>query len=116
MWVQVWVETRGYHLKPLPGKNANGIGRQPGRHSQAWSILVPKHKRKLDPLYIPLRAPIGEAMKHKNISKEHELDAAYEAANQDSDRIETLRDWNALDDVSDLIAEDEDWGLLRNTK
>jgi hypothetical protein len=44
---------------------------------------------------------------------EQELDAAYEAANQDPDRLESLRDWNALDDVSNLIDGDEDWNWLR---
>lgn len=56
---------------------------------------------------------IRKALEEENVKKEQELDAAYEAASQDPDRLETLRDWNTLDDVSDLIKEDEDWDWLR---
>jgi hypothetical protein len=57
---------------------------------------------------------ICKALKEEEFTKEQALDAAYEAANQDSDRLETLRDWDALDDVSDLI-EGEDWDWLRDS-
>jgi hypothetical protein len=49
------------------------------------------------------------------LKKKQELDAAYEAANQDLDRVETIRDWDALNDVNDLINNDEDWDWLRNS-
>ncbi len=58
---------------------------------------------------------IRKALEEENLKKEQELDMAYEAANQDSDRLETLRDWNALDDTSDLADEDENWDWLRNS-
>lgn len=57
---------------------------------------------------------IRKALEEETTKKEQELDTAYEAANQDSDRLETLRDWNVLDDVSDLNSE-EDWGWLRDS-
>lgn len=59
---------------------------------------------------------IRKALKEEENQKEKELDAAYEAANQDHDRIETLREWNSLDDVRDLIEEDEDWEWLKKKK
>lgn len=58
---------------------------------------------------------IHKALEEEKLNREQELDAAYEAANHDSDRLETLRDWNILDDVSDLIDDDEDWDWLRNS-
>lgn len=57
-------------------------------------------------------------MRHKymtiSISEEQTLDAAYEEASQDSDRLEVIRDWDSIDDVSDLIEEDENWNWLKN--
>ena len=57
---------------------------------------------------------IRKVLEEEESKKEQELDEAYEAANQDSDRLEILRDWSAVDDVSDLT--DEDWGWLRDSK
>lgn len=31
------------------------------------------------------------------------LDVAHEAANQDPDRNEVLKDWDAINDISDLV-------------
>lgn len=59
---------------------------------------------------------VRNSLEEESIRKETELDAAYKAANQDKDRKTTLKDWNALDDVSDLIGEDEDWGWLKKKK
>lgn len=42
-----------------------------------------------------------------------DLDAAYEAANKDSDRLEILNDWDSLEDMADLT-NDEDWEWLKN--
>jgi hypothetical protein len=50
---------------------------------------------------------IRKALAEEAFEREQELDAAYEAANRDSNRSEILPDWNELDDVSDLIDEDE---------
>lgn len=58
---------------------------------------------------------ILKTLEEEKLKKEQELDAAYEEANRDSDRLETLQDWNALDDVSDLIEDDEDWNWLRES-
>lgn len=57
---------------------------------------------------------VRKSLEEESARKEAELDAAYEAANQDIDRKATLQDWNALDDVSDLM--DEDWDWLRKKK
>ena len=57
---------------------------------------------------------IRKALAEEKLKKEQALDAAYEAANQDDHRLEILQDWNASDDVSDLIDEDENWDWLRN--
>lgn len=57
---------------------------------------------------------IRKALDEEKMKKEQELDAAYEAANQDADRIDILRDWNSLDDVSDLD-NGENWDWLRNS-
>lgn len=46
---------------------------------------------------------------------EQELDAAYNDSNKDSSRLKTLRDWNSLNNVSDLIDEDENWDWLRKS-
>jgi len=61
-----------------------------------------------------ISAAIRKALEEEKRKKEKALDAAYEAANQDPDRIETMRDWDTSDDVSDLI-DDEDWSWLRNS-
>ncbi|MBA3722355.1 MAG: hypothetical protein H0W88_08130 [Parachlamydiaceae bacterium] len=58
---------------------------------------------------------IRKALFDDEVNKERELDAAYEAANQDTDRLDTLRDWNMLDDVSDLIDDEEDWNWLKTS-
>jgi hypothetical protein len=57
---------------------------------------------------------VRKSLEDETKRQEKELDAAYEAANQDSDRIQTIREWDQLDDVSDLIDEGEDWGWLKN--
>ncbi len=57
---------------------------------------------------------IRKALEEEKAIKEKELDAAYEAANQDSDRLEVLQEWNAVDDLKDLN-DDEDWSWLRNS-
>ncbi len=56
---------------------------------------------------------IRKALREKEIEEERTLDAAYEAANKDADRLETIKDWDALSDVSDLN-DDEDWEWLKN--
>lgn len=55
---------------------------------------------------------VRKALKEKEIQEEKELDAAYEAAYKDSDRLEVLRDWDSVDDTSDL-KDDEDWEWLK---
>ena len=60
-----------------------------------------------------ISSAIRKALEEENLKREKELDAAYEAANQDQDRLETIRDWDMVDDLSDLI-DDEDWSWLRN--
>ncbi len=62
-----------------------------------------------------ISSAIRKALEDEKNQKEKELDAAYEAANKDSDRLETIQDWSAIDDVSDL-ANDEDWDWLRSSK
>ncbi|MBA3604262.1 MAG: hypothetical protein H0W50_11655 [Parachlamydiaceae bacterium] len=57
---------------------------------------------------------IFKALKEQEIKQEQDLDAAYEASNQDTDRLEILKVWNALDDTSDLIDDSEDWSWLKN--
>ena len=57
---------------------------------------------------------IRKSLEEKAAIQEEVLDAAYEAANQDSNRVETIREWEALDDISDLIDENEDWNWLRD--
>ena len=52
---------------------------------------------------------VRKSLEEENAREKAELDAAYEAANQDMDRQATLQDWDALDDVSDLMGEDWDW-------
>lgn len=54
----------------------------------------------------------SKALREKEIREEKELDAAYEAANKDSSRIETLEDWDSLDDTDDR-AKNEDWEWLK---
>lgn len=61
-----------------------------------------------------ITSAIRKALEEEELKKERELDAAYEAANLDSDRLETLRDWDTLDDVSDLM-DDEDWSWLKDS-
>lgn len=56
---------------------------------------------------------IRKALDTERFRKEKDLDAAYEAANKDTDRLEVLKDWNSIDEVSDLIDNDEDWGWLK---
>ena len=57
---------------------------------------------------------IHKALEAEMLQREQSLESAYEAANQDSDRLEVLQEWNTLDDVSDLI-DDENWDWLRNS-
>ncbi len=57
---------------------------------------------------------IFKALHEEESKKISELDAAYEAASRDADRLEVLKDWNSIDDVSDLINPDEDWQWLKN--
>lgn len=45
-----------------------------------------------------------------------ELEVAYEAANRDSDRKRILRDWDASDDLSEWVNDDEDWSWLTKKK
>lgn len=56
---------------------------------------------------------IRKALKEKEVEEERVLDAAYEAANKDLDRLETIKDWDALSDTSDLNDE-EDWEWLKD--
>ena len=58
---------------------------------------------------------IRKALEEENLKNEESLDAAYEAASHDAERLETLRDWNALDDVSDLWREVENWDWLKKS-
>ncbi len=41
---------------------------------------------------------ILKALKEKEIQEEKALDAAYEAANNDPDRLEVIKDWDSLND------------------
>lgn len=52
----------------------------------------------------------------ESLRKQQELDAAYQAANHDPSRLEILRDWETLDDVSDLIGDEENWDWLRTLR
>jgi metal-responsive CopG/Arc/MetJ family transcriptional regulator len=54
-----------------------------------------------------------KALMEKELQEEQELDAAYEAANKDPDRLETIKDWDDLNEVSDLL-DNEDWEWLKN--
>lgn len=56
---------------------------------------------------------VRKALTEKQREEEKELDAAYEAANKDADRLEALKDWDSLDDTKDLI-DDEDWDWLKH--
>ncbi len=56
-----------------------------------------------------IRKALGEEIDEKQTS----LDAAYEAANTDATRLQTLRDWDLLDDTSDLTGE-ENWEWLKH--
>ena len=56
---------------------------------------------------------ILKALREEELKQQKELDAAYEAANLDSDRLEILKDWDRMDDVTDLNDEDEDWSWLK---
>lgn len=58
---------------------------------------------------------IRKALEDEETQKEASLDAAYEAALRDVDRCEILQDWNALDDVSDLVEENENWDWLKES-
>ena len=58
---------------------------------------------------------IRKALEDERLKNEASLDAAYEAAMGDADRLETLQDWNALDDVSDLVEEVEKWDWLKES-
>ena len=55
---------------------------------------------------------IRKALADEAALKEQALDAAYEEANRDEDRLDVLREWNAQDDVADLMNENEDWTWL----
>src|SRR5262245_7877456 len=63
-----------------------------------------------------ISSAVRKALEEEKANKESALDAAYAAANQDVDRKKILKDWERLDDVSDLIDEDEDWNWLREKK
>lgn len=56
---------------------------------------------------------IQKALEEDERKKEQELDSAYEAANQDLERMETIQEWNSSDDITDLL-DDEDWNWLKN--
>lgn len=56
---------------------------------------------------------IRRALEEEKFAKEKELDAAYEAANQDPSRLKTLENWNVIDDINDLNT-DEDWDWLHD--
>lgn len=58
---------------------------------------------------------IRKALEEDELKKTKDLDAAYEAANQDQERVDTIREWDTLDDTSDLI-DDENWDWLRKSK
>jgi hypothetical protein len=58
---------------------------------------------------------IRKALKEEKLKNEENLDAAYEAASRDTDHLETLQDWDALDDVSDLMKEEENWEWLKKS-
>ena len=59
---------------------------------------------------------ISKALEEEKLKNEENLDAAYEAASRDADRLEVLQDWNTLDDVSDLGIENENWDWLKKSK
>ena len=56
---------------------------------------------------------IRKALIEEEIQEENELDKAYEEANKDPTRLEALKDWEHIDDISDL-GNDEDWEWLKN--
>lgn len=60
-----------------------------------------------------ISSAIFKALEEEESKREKELDAAYEAANKDSDRLNTVKSWNKMDDVSDLIDKDENWDWLK---
>lgn len=57
---------------------------------------------------------IRKALEDEQLKKERELDAAYEAASRDEDRLEILRDWEALD-YFDQADNHEDWSWLKKS-
>lgn len=57
---------------------------------------------------------IRKALDEEKFKKEKDLDAAYEAANSDVDRLEVLKDWDFIDDVYDLVDDEEDWSWLND--
>lgn len=59
---------------------------------------------------------IRKSLEEEESEIEKELDAAYEAANHDLDRIETLQEWNRLDDVMDLHDQEDDWEWLKKSE
>ncbi len=62
-----------------------------------------------------ISSAIRKALEDEERKKESELDAAYEEANQDMDRLDALRDWDTTGDIKDFV-DDEDWSWLRNSK
>ena len=58
---------------------------------------------------------IFKALREEELKIEKDLDAAYEAASLDFDRLKVLKECNKIDDVADLSREDEDWTWLKNT-
>lgn len=59
---------------------------------------------------------IRKALIEEETKYEQMLDAAYEAANRDSDRKEVLREWEATEDLLELCEDDEDWDWLKKKK
>jgi hypothetical protein len=56
---------------------------------------------------------IRKALEEEESELERELDIAYEAANQDSSRIEVLQDWDEAEDNEWINDDDDDWSWLK---
>lgn len=54
-----------------------------------------------------------KALREEENQKESELEAAYQEANLDPDRIEFLQDWEAFENIDIELDEDLEW--LKNT-
>ena len=56
---------------------------------------------------------VRKSLEEEALQKEKNLDLAYEAANQDEDRLKTILEWNALDTENDIFDKNENWEWLK---